>query len=72
MTDGNDALSPTHSSTELKQSNQEGSIGILRKRTFAHVECSRAKSQRFVLQKAVAIACPVATGLRNGALLYDF
>jgi AcrR family transcriptional regulator len=34
--------------------------------------CSRAKSQRFVLQKAVAIACRVATGLRNGALPYDF
>jgi hypothetical protein len=67
MTDGNDALSPTHSSTELKQSNQEGSIGILRKRTFTQ-RCSHwSKGQQFELQKAIANAFPGATGLRNKA-----
>jgi hypothetical protein len=32
----------------------------------------RAKFRRFLLQKAVAIACPVATGLRNEALTVRF
>jgi hypothetical protein len=36
------------------------------------VESKGSKSSNFELQKAVAIALPPATGLRNEALWYDF
>ena len=35
-------------------------------------ESKGSKSSNFALQKAVAIALPLATGLRNEALSYDF
>ena len=45
---------------------------LLRKRSFAQQSFERLESQHFELQKAVAIALPLATGLRNEALAYDF
>lgn len=38
-----------------------------RKRTLSYADAHEAKYEQFVLQKAIAIASPVATGLRNGA-----
>jgi hypothetical protein len=65
MTDGNDALSPTHSSTELKQSNQEGSIGILRKRRLLQRSSTCRKAPHFALHKGIAIGFLKATDFRN-------
>jgi hypothetical protein len=44
----------------------------VRKRTFAQQPPDLAKSQLFQLQKAVAFALSLATGLRNEGLPYDF
>jgi len=65
MTDVNDALSPTHSSTELKQSNQEGSIGILRKRRLLQRCSNFRKAPYFALHKGIAMGFLKAIGFRN-------
>jgi hypothetical protein len=44
----------------------------MRKRTFSNAESKGSQSSNFELQKAVAIPLPLATGLRNEALSYDF
>jgi hypothetical protein len=44
----------------------------LRKRTFTQADARQAESQHSVLQKTVAIAFPLATGLRNEGLPCDF
>jgi hypothetical protein len=50
----------------------EGSLFGLRKRTLMQADADQAESGISVLQKAVAIAFPLATGLRNVGLPYDF
>ncbi len=50
----------------------EGSHLRLRKGTFTQGQEHRAKPQRFELQKAVAIAFGLATGLGKNGLAYYF
>jgi hypothetical protein len=45
---------------------------MLRKRRLLQAKARQAEFQRFLLQKAVAIVSPLATGLRNIVLAYDF
>ncbi len=45
---------------------------MLRKRTFVQADTCQPESQHFGLQKPIAIVFPLAIGLRNGALPYDF
>jgi hypothetical protein len=55
-----------------KRINRRGAACAWRKRTFAQAKVCQTESLHSLLQKVVAIAFPLATGLRNEGLPYDF